>query len=637
MKIRTQNALIPLLSLSVLLTGTLASYSQALEQVDPAKNWIGYMSWSPAPGDAAGYGGSGGGAWGTAALQASFQSGMLVLAPNTNTYNATDPYWVNADGSGANIMNASFYVQDDTLLGQNVTFAGTCLNNTFTADYSSQAFIKLFDNSYNVVGQATSTLAAGQPFLISVPANAAATHVQYGFQTTGPDANPATADTLGQVTVAVPVGVAVQTDPGKFWAGYMNWQPVNPGSAYGGYGGGAWGTAALQAYFSGTNLFLLPNTNTYNPNDTYWVNTSDGTGANLMDANYYVTDDTLANTNVIFSGYCVTNSLAAGYTSQAFIKTFNADYSVNLASVFSGNLVSGQSFLINLDTTGAAHVQYGYATDGANANPTNDFGEAVVAASAPLVVTVLGWPTNNAPTPTLPAAGVIAMYDSSGTYPDSPGIGWYATWGSVISQGDYTITNTGAVVKEYSGLQYAGMEFYSNPINVATGFDTFHIDVWTPNANQLGIKLVSLNPTVDPQVNISNITSNHWVGLDIPFSQFETLRPDWDPSNLQQMLLVDNSSAGAGAQGGTFYVDNAYFYNSTNVVQVGPTITAMMSGTNFNLSFPTQIGFTYTVQYKTNLTDAVWQTLTSFGGNGSNQQVNDPAVQASRFYRLSIQ
>jgi hypothetical protein len=80
-------------------------------------------------------------------------------------------------------------------------------------------------------------------------------------------------------------------------------------------------------------------------------------------------------------------------------------------------------------------------------------------------------------------------------------------------------------------------------------------------------------------------------------------------------------------------------------VQVGPfsstpaavKITPSLSGGNFNLSFPTQTGFTYTVQYKTNLQSAAWTTLTTTNGTGSTAVVTSSVTGANRFYRLSIQ
>jgi hypothetical protein len=255
---------------------------------------------------------------------------------------------------------------------------------------------------------------------------------------------------------------------------------------------------------------------------------------------------------------------------------------------------------------------------------------------------VINYPTNNAPTPTDAPGSVLSLYNSSGTYADFTGIGWYAGWGSVSSQGDFTITNTGSIVKSYRGLNYAGVEFdpsYSGTHNVnATSYNTLHVDVWT-TANQLAIKLVSTANGAAPEYIIPAssgiITSNQWVSLDIPLSSFTSLVPTLDLANLNQMLFVDNGDIpGTGVQLGNFYIDNVYF---RNVALVSPNVAASASGGNMQLSFTTQLNRNYTVQYKTNLTDAVWQTLTNFTGNGSTVIISDPQNQASRFYRTSVQ
>jgi len=80
-------------------------------------------------------------------------------------------------------------------------------------------------------------------------------------------------------------------------------------------------------------------------------------------------------------------------------------------------------------------------------------------------------------------------------------------------------------------------------------------------------------------------------------------------------------------------------------VQLGPlvstptaaAITSSVSGGSLRLSFPTQSGFTYTVQCKTNLLDTTWTTLTTTNGTGSTAVVTSPVSGANRFYRLSIQ
>ena len=83
-----------------------------------------------------------------------------------------------------------------------------------------------------------------------------------------------------------------------------------------------------------------------------------------MDASIYVQNDNLANTNLIFIGTCLTNTLTASpephsgvsYTSVAFIKTFDGNFNL-LQSVSSGGLTAGQPFAINLNTAGATHVR----------------------------------------------------------------------------------------------------------------------------------------------------------------------------------------------------------------------------------------------------------------------------------------
>jgi len=61
------------------------------------------------------------------------------------------------------------------------------------------------------------------------------------------------------------------------------------------------------------------------------------------------------------------------------------------------------------------------------------------------------------------------------------------------------------------------------------------------------------------------------------------------------------------------------------------------SGNNVLLSFGTQPGFSYAIQYKTNLTDVTWLPLTNVAGDGSLKTVGDPATAVRRFYRMQVQ
>ena len=73
-------------------------------------------------------------------------------------------------------------------------------------------------------------------------------------------------------------------------------------------------------------------------------------------------------------------------------------------------------------------------------------------------------------------------------------------------------------------------------------------------------------------------------------------------------------------------------------VTPSPTLTAVATGGNVNVSFLTQSGYSYQVQYKAHLSDANWTSLgTALSGNGSVQSVSEPANGSSGYYRVMVQ
>jgi hypothetical protein len=71
----------------------------------------------------------------------------------------------------------------------------------------------------------------------------------------------------------------------------------------------------------------------------------------------------------------------------------------------------------------------------------------------------------------------------------------------------------------------------------------------------------------------------------------------------------------------------------------GPiTLTASLIGANLNISFPSQIGLTYQVEYKNDLADAVWTPVGGpISGDGTTKTVSDTVGLTKRFYRARIQ
>lgn len=188
---------------SITVFGAVANLNAQTVTVDPTTLTSGFMNWSPAPGDAAGYGGASGGGWGVSDLRATFSGNTLTLLPNINVYNPTDPYWVNADGSGANIMDANIYNETSgTYVGTTLTFNFDVLANTLVSPYTSVAFIKDFAPDYSSFTESTAALTAGFGTISLLTSGNAGDHIQYGFETDGPDANPATVAALGSVIIA---------------------------------------------------------------------------------------------------------------------------------------------------------------------------------------------------------------------------------------------------------------------------------------------------------------------------------------------------------------------------------------------------------------------------------------------------
>jgi PEP-CTERM motif len=165
----------------------------------------------------------------------------------------------------------------------------------------------------------------------------------------------------------------VTVDPTTLTDAYMSWSPTAytlanfPGD--GGASASGWSLAALPAVFSGSTLTLSPNVNVYAAGNTYWTN-PDGTGANQMDgAVYNETTGVYVGASLTFTFDVLANSLAPGYSADAFIKDFGPGYSYNGEQTV--NLVPGVNS-VTYSPTGnnpGEIVQYGFELIGPDANP----------------------------------------------------------------------------------------------------------------------------------------------------------------------------------------------------------------------------------------------------------------------------
>lgn len=131
--------------------------------------------------------------------------GTITLQPNFNTYadNSTDPFWVDQTTlEGNKFMRASTIFQDNGGLGGDLTFTGGVGEFTLDPSYSVVAFIRVFNADFSAVSEFTTPITGTGVFTV----NGSATdpndaNIQYGFEVSGRNANPADEGTLGSVVV----------------------------------------------------------------------------------------------------------------------------------------------------------------------------------------------------------------------------------------------------------------------------------------------------------------------------------------------------------------------------------------------------------------------------------------------------
>ncbi|MBS2024962.1 MAG: Ig-like domain-containing protein, partial [Deltaproteobacteria bacterium] len=198
-----------------------------------------------------------------------------------------------------------------------------------------------------------------------------------------------------------------------------------------------------------------------------------------------------------------------------------------------------------------------------SADLTAALGASAAAGVTTLHVSAASGPSSAPARPVADAADVISLL--SGAYTNVTVDTWSAAW----DQADVTDAAVGAdTVKKYTALSYAGIEFTSAVID-ATDMDAFHLDVWTPSATKLAIKLVDFgaNGVYDGGGDDTagelildggatpSLVQGAWVSYDLPLASFAsaglTAR-----AHLAQLVITSTPG------GDTLYVDNVYFHKT---------------------------------------------------------------------------
>lgn len=192
----------------------------------------------------------------------------------------------------------------------------------------------------------------------------------------------------------------------------------------------------------------------------------------------------------------------------------------------------------------------GTATITASLGSTPASGEVTVNVSVP--------PNAPPPTPEVPAEDVISLFS------DAYAAVHVDTWSAVWDQADVEDVRIGGnAAKKYTNLNYAGIEFTSQPVD-ASAMTELHVDLWTNDASAFRIKLVDFGANgvfgggddTEHEITLNEgsmppIKTGEWNVLDIPLSAFAGLA---SRGNLAQMIISGSSP--------TVYLDNVFFYKT---------------------------------------------------------------------------
>ncbi len=160
-------------------------------------------------------------------------------------------------------------------------------------------------------------------------------------------------------------------------------------------------------------------------------------------------------------------------------------------------------------------------------------------------------PTVPAPAPTLPSSEVISIF--SNAYTPLPGVNLNPFWGQatvvsfVVVQGD--------TIMRYADLDYQGTELNQNLNLDSAAMQYVHIDFWNLNSTELNFFLISPGPNQQSVALVPPGTTEQWISVDIPLSQFQ---PTVDLTQVFQLMFTGN---------GTVYLDNIYFSTTATDVK----------------------------------------------------------------------
>lgn len=216
-----------------------------------------------------------------------------------------------------------------------------------------------------------------------------------------------------------------------------------------------------------------------------------------------------------------------------------------------------------------------------------------------------------APAPTQDAQNVISMF--SDEYTDVPVDTWRTDWSDGNLQ---DVLVDGNPTKKYTSLNFVGIETVGANLIDATDMTHFHLDMWTPDANDFKVKLVDFGADAaygggddtEHEITFAAPATETWISYDIPLSDFTNLL---NRDHIAQLILVKEPQ-------GTIYIDNVFYYQDV----VGIDEEASLNTLKLN-NQPNPFSYSTTINYSIPTTELTEISVYDLTGRRINTLVNE--------------
>jgi hypothetical protein len=259
--------------------------------------------------------------------------------------------------------------------------------------------------------------------------------------------------------------------------------------------------------------------------------------------------------------------------SDVGIKLVEAN-SASLGEIKVANTVTGEWEELTFDFSIAEGIEYDQIVifpdfDLAGRTTDNEcyIDDVVFGELAPLPM-----PMSPAPDPVTPEEYVISLF--SDVYTDEAVDTWLTSWSA--ASGD-EIDISGNATKRYLSLDFAGVEMVGDNSIDITEMDTFHLNMWTPNASQFRVKLVDFGADnafgggddTEHELTFDTPAQETWIDYNLPLESFTGLT---GRSHISQLII-----AGMPTGDAQVYLDNVYFSQELPVVDDTTTAIAELA------------------------------------------------------------